>query len=666
MELATQLWKEAAAILPRMQSTVDPSTARTLVGGKTHPNVALAASGLGLHRGLYKNPSQAMRALVKAFPGSISAAIQKNPSNAKAWQDRFTRFEELMATVYAPTQDATPAGTPVDGTSLAVMDVAAEAEPRSSGLQMELDDLSEAAEAVAPPEPPPPPADGVTSSIVSEDEKDATPHSPKAVLVREELTRSGGHIKRTFRAECGSRFGESSSLRAASSPEGETADARARRLDAERHAAFRARGKAVARLEDPEPLEEPAALGDRSCSYILPWRDLNSEERDAARKFGFEGPTDWNRRYLSRTHGSFEKPTKIGELWLTPWRSLSTELHDAACMLGYCELAWQGQWINEHKMQRYEPREHHIQRLREEEAAEARRLEGLRKYRANQRAKHEAWLKGRAALVHAKYARGEFWCEAKEYETNCFREQDEYSALNPAERAATAKPPRFDTEKRDRLRCKVCCDCIVHAWGGGIPDACPCSECKELHRAKAQANWNAAEHAICTELRRLHMRRRLDGVQDSVSELARLFRRAAADVYGAISVACSLLGSHQANSSTGFGSRCHRMDPTGYITAIAIQIRHAIRAPLTIATLQLPLNDAFKFSMLCCRGGARTLSLRKSVTWQRVLGSCTFVTATIAVPTGLSTSGSKVISTKCAPTLKRVARGQSWSWTAFG
>ena len=95
MQIAMQLRDQVAVRVPRMQSTVDPATARTLVGNNIHPNLELAAAGLGLHHGLYKNPSQAMRELEKAFPGSISASIHKNPNKAKGWRDHFARYEEL-------------------------------------------------------------------------------------------------------------------------------------------------------------------------------------------------------------------------------------------------------------------------------------------------------------------------------------------------------------------------------------------------------------------------------------------------------------------------------------------------------------------------------------------------------------------------------------------
>ena len=55
MAEARQLRDEAAALVPRMKKTVDPSTARTIIGDSTHPNAELAAAGLGLHRGVYPN-----------------------------------------------------------------------------------------------------------------------------------------------------------------------------------------------------------------------------------------------------------------------------------------------------------------------------------------------------------------------------------------------------------------------------------------------------------------------------------------------------------------------------------------------------------------------------------------------------------------------------------
>ena len=129
MELATQLRDEAVSLVPLMQKTVDPSSARTLVGTKTHPNFELAAAGLGLHRGQFKNPTQAMRVIKKAFAGSISAATQKTPKKAKDWQSSFARYDELMATVYASTQPQEPAHNP--STDTPVAPVAAAAEPRA-------------------------------------------------------------------------------------------------------------------------------------------------------------------------------------------------------------------------------------------------------------------------------------------------------------------------------------------------------------------------------------------------------------------------------------------------------------------------------------------------------------------------------------------------------
>ena len=39
MQIAMQLRDQVAVLVPRMQSTVDPLTARTLVGNNIHPNL---------------------------------------------------------------------------------------------------------------------------------------------------------------------------------------------------------------------------------------------------------------------------------------------------------------------------------------------------------------------------------------------------------------------------------------------------------------------------------------------------------------------------------------------------------------------------------------------------------------------------------------------------
>ena len=96
MEVARQLRGHVTVLVPHMQCTVDPSTARTLVGNRTHPNLELAAAGLGLHRGLYQNASQAMREMNKAYPGSITESTMKNPKKAKEWRDSLARYEELQ------------------------------------------------------------------------------------------------------------------------------------------------------------------------------------------------------------------------------------------------------------------------------------------------------------------------------------------------------------------------------------------------------------------------------------------------------------------------------------------------------------------------------------------------------------------------------------------
>ena len=91
---ATKLYDEAAVLVPKMQNTTDPATQKKLVSKKPEPNVALAAAGLGLHRGVYKNASRAMAELNKEY-GTIPSTVQKNAKNAKDWKDRFARYEEL-------------------------------------------------------------------------------------------------------------------------------------------------------------------------------------------------------------------------------------------------------------------------------------------------------------------------------------------------------------------------------------------------------------------------------------------------------------------------------------------------------------------------------------------------------------------------------------------
>ena len=77
--IATTLYNEAAALVPIMQSTTDPATLRKLAKKQPPPSVLLAAAGLGLHRGAYREASRAMADLNSAYPHSIPAAIQKNP-----------------------------------------------------------------------------------------------------------------------------------------------------------------------------------------------------------------------------------------------------------------------------------------------------------------------------------------------------------------------------------------------------------------------------------------------------------------------------------------------------------------------------------------------------------------------------------------------------------
>ena len=60
------------------------------------PNVALAAAGLGLHTGVYKNPQRAMSEMnITAYVEKIPASVQKNPKAVKEWKDRFARYYEL-------------------------------------------------------------------------------------------------------------------------------------------------------------------------------------------------------------------------------------------------------------------------------------------------------------------------------------------------------------------------------------------------------------------------------------------------------------------------------------------------------------------------------------------------------------------------------------------
>jgi hypothetical protein len=98
--IATTLYNEAAALVPRMQSTTDPATLRKLACKRPPPSVALAAAGLGLHRGAYREASRAMADLNRAYPNSIPASIQKNPgiiALVKGWRQRFARYDELLA-----------------------------------------------------------------------------------------------------------------------------------------------------------------------------------------------------------------------------------------------------------------------------------------------------------------------------------------------------------------------------------------------------------------------------------------------------------------------------------------------------------------------------------------------------------------------------------------
>ena len=95
MAEAQKLYAEAADLVPLMQGTTDPDTSKKLVGKKPEPNVALAAAGLGMHRGVYKNAQRAMSELNNAYAGKIPASVQKNPKAAKEWKDKFARYDAL-------------------------------------------------------------------------------------------------------------------------------------------------------------------------------------------------------------------------------------------------------------------------------------------------------------------------------------------------------------------------------------------------------------------------------------------------------------------------------------------------------------------------------------------------------------------------------------------
>lgn len=92
---ARQLYAEAAELVPLMQGMTDPDTSKKLVSKKPEPNVALAAAGLGMHRGVYKNAQRAMSELNNEYDGAIPASVQKNPKAAKEWKDKFARYDEL-------------------------------------------------------------------------------------------------------------------------------------------------------------------------------------------------------------------------------------------------------------------------------------------------------------------------------------------------------------------------------------------------------------------------------------------------------------------------------------------------------------------------------------------------------------------------------------------
>ena len=93
MAEATKLYDEAKGLVERMQNITDPETSKKLVSKKPEPNVALAAAGLGMHRGVYKNAQRAMSELNNAYAGKIPN--NQNPKAAKEWKDRFARYEEL-------------------------------------------------------------------------------------------------------------------------------------------------------------------------------------------------------------------------------------------------------------------------------------------------------------------------------------------------------------------------------------------------------------------------------------------------------------------------------------------------------------------------------------------------------------------------------------------
>ena len=74
--MATTLYNEAAALMPRMQSTTDPATHRKLACRKPQPNVALAAAGLGLHRGVYRRELGLTPTLPQPYPNLTPTLAQ--------------------------------------------------------------------------------------------------------------------------------------------------------------------------------------------------------------------------------------------------------------------------------------------------------------------------------------------------------------------------------------------------------------------------------------------------------------------------------------------------------------------------------------------------------------------------------------------------------------
>ena len=112
----------------------------------------------------------------------------------------------------------------------------------------------------------------------------------------EKLTPGRTRIKRTFTATSpgGTRTAEASSYKLVT-PEGERAgDVRDQRKHAERSAAYRARGKAVALLDEPESVDPPPKPG-RETENPPDWEALEVKERELAeanRKAGY-------RKYLA-------------------------------------------------------------------------------------------------------------------------------------------------------------------------------------------------------------------------------------------------------------------------------------------------------------------------------------------------------------------------------